>query len=138
MAGIEDTISTLELKLKQAKERKRKIEARKRADESKAKRRQETRRKILVGSMILAKLDQPDPDRAARAKTRLSEDLAAFLTRPDDRAMFPDLLPQPADSSPTPPGLDSTRPHVGASLEQEGGRKEEIEDEEVIVNLRQW
>ena len=134
MAGIEDTISALEEKLKQAKERKRKIEARKRSGEAKAKRRTDTRRKILVGSMILAKLDQQDPDRAARAKTRLTEDLAAFLTRPDDRALFPDLLPQPADPSPGLAPVRQTEPSASGDDVQEAVGKEGGE----VIGQRNW
>ena len=47
MATIEERIAALETKLKQEKAKKQQIEARKRAAESKAKRSQDTRRKIL-------------------------------------------------------------------------------------------
>ena len=57
MATIEERIAALETKLKQEKAKKQQIEARKRAAESKAKRSIDTRRKILVGAVILAKVD---------------------------------------------------------------------------------
>ena len=55
MATIDERIATLEAKLKQEKARKQLIEARKRAAESKLKRSQDTRRKILVGAAVLGK-----------------------------------------------------------------------------------
>lgn len=51
---------------------------------------QDTRRKILIGAMNLAKLD--NPERGARARLALVRDLDLYLTRPDDRALFADLL----------------------------------------------
>jgi len=83
MAGIDDTIATLETKLKQAKARKQQLEARKRAIDSKKNRANDTRRKILVGAAILAKVEQGE-----WPKARLLEMMDPFLTRPDDRALF--------------------------------------------------
>ena len=83
MAGIEDTIAALETKLKQAKARKQKIEAQKRAAERKVERSQDTRRKILVGAAILAKVERED-----WPKEKLLAMLDSTLTRNDDRALF--------------------------------------------------
>jgi hypothetical protein len=83
MAGIDDTIATLETKLKQAKARKQQLEARKRTLNSKKNRANDTRRKILVGSAILAKVD-----RGEWPRSRLLEMMGQTLTRPDDRALF--------------------------------------------------
>ncbi len=83
MAGIDDTISTLEQKLKQAKAKKQQIEARKRAIEAKAKRADDTRRKVLVGAVILAKVE-----RGEWPKEKLDALLSNALTRDDDRALF--------------------------------------------------
>lgn len=83
MAVIDDTIAALEAKLKQAKARKQQLEARKRALESKKSRADDTRRKILVGAAILAKVDRDEWPRS-----RLLEMMAQTLTRPDDRALF--------------------------------------------------
>ena len=83
MAGIDDTIATLETKLKQAKARKQQLEARKRAIDSKKNRANDTRRKILVGAAILAKVD-----RGEWPKARLMDMMGQTLTRPDDRALF--------------------------------------------------
>lgn len=83
MAGIEDTIAALEAKLKQAKARKQKLEARKRAAERKVERSQDTRRKILVGAAILGKVEREE-----WPKEKLLAMLDSTLTRDDDRALF--------------------------------------------------
>jgi uncharacterized protein YpiB (UPF0302 family) len=83
MATIENTIANLEAKLKQAKAKKQQIEARKRAIETKEERTKDTRRKILVGAAILAKVE-----RGEWPKDKLLNMLDAALTRPDDRALF--------------------------------------------------
>ena len=91
MATIEERIAALEAKLKQEKAKKQQIEARKRAMESKRKRSEDTRRKILVGAVILAKVE-----RGEWPQEKLRASLDASLTREDDRALF-DLAPiQPA------------------------------------------
>jgi septal ring factor EnvC (AmiA/AmiB activator) len=83
MATIENTIASLEAKLKQAKAKKQQIEARKRALETKEERAKDTRRKILVGAAILAKVE-----RGEWPKDRLLAVLDSSLTRPDDRLLF--------------------------------------------------
>lgn len=83
MAGIDETITALEEKLKQAKAKKQKIEARKRAATSELKRKQTTRRKILVGAAILEKVA-----RGEWPESRLLEMLDKTLIRPYDRALF--------------------------------------------------
>ena len=83
MTAIEDTIATLETKLRQAKAKKQQIEARKRALEAKEKRAQDTRRKILVGATILAKVE-----RGEWPQDKLLKMLDTALTRTDDRALF--------------------------------------------------
>ena len=83
MATIENTIASLEAKLKQAKAKKQQIESRKRALESKEERAKDTRRKILVGAAILAKVE-----RGEWPKDKLLAMLDSALTRSDDRALF--------------------------------------------------
>lgn len=83
MATIENTIASLEAKLKQAKAKKQQIEARKRNLEKKAERAKDTRRKILVGAAILAKVE-----RGEWPKDKLLNLLDVSLSRPDDRALF--------------------------------------------------
>ena len=60
--------------------------------ESTKERKRDTRRKILAGACVLNRADK-DPD-AAR---HLKEILDAFLTKPQDRAVF-DLPPCPKDA----------------------------------------
>ena len=83
MPSIDDTIAALEAKLKQAKARKQLAENRKRAAEQKLSRRQDTRRKVLVGAVILARVERGDWPR-----DKLLALLDAHLTREDDRALF--------------------------------------------------
>lgn len=83
MATIESTIANLEAKLKQAKAKKQQIEARKRAMETKEERAKDTRRKILVGAAILAKVERGD-----WPKAKLYAMLDSDLKRVDDRALF--------------------------------------------------
>ena len=106
MAGIDDTIAALEAKLKQAKARKQQFEVRKRAAESKRQRAYDTRRKILVGAAILAKVD-----RGEWPKSRLLDMMGQTLTRTDDRALFgldgkaEDAREEPAPAPPSKPSM---------------------------------
>ncbi len=83
MPGIEDRIADLERRLKQAKALKQQQVARSRAAEKKRQRSEDTRRKILVGAVILAKVDHGE-----WPKERLREWMDKALTRADDRALF--------------------------------------------------
>jgi hypothetical protein len=80
-------VKDLEEKLKQAKALKQKAEARVKASETKQKRADDTRRKILVGAAILAKVE-----RGEWPKEKMLEMMGQQLTRPDDRVLF-DLPP---------------------------------------------
>lgn len=84
----EEAVKAAKEKLKQAKSLKQKQEAKKRTEDAKAKRAADTRRKILVGQAILAKVE-----RAEWPKDKLLAMLDTALTRPDDRALFD--LPTP-------------------------------------------
>jgi hypothetical protein len=90
MASIDETIAALENRLKQAKAKKQQAEARKRAAEQKKTRAEDTRRKVLVGAAILARVE-----RGEMAESDLADIMGRFLTRPDDRALF-DLDKSPA------------------------------------------
>lgn len=96
MATIDERITVLETKLKQEKAKKQKIEALKRAAESKTKRSMDTRRKILVGAAILAKVE-----RGEWPQDKLLAMLDASLTRSDDRALFD--LPALPETPPAQP-----------------------------------
>jgi hypothetical protein len=77
-------------KLKQAKALKQKQEARQRATLAKQERAADTRRKVLVGTSILAKVE-----RGEWTKEKLLAMLDAALTRPHDRELFGLAVPQP-------------------------------------------
>ena len=83
MANISGRIDALEQRLKQLKAKQQRSEARQRSLESKRARRDELRRKILVGAVVLAKVEQGGFQQAT-----LHEWLDAALTRPEDRALF--------------------------------------------------
>ena len=83
MDTIESRIEAAKKKLKQLTAQKQQLEARKRSEESKRKRTDDTRRKILVGAAILAKVE-----RGEWPESRLLEMMDKVLTRPDERALF--------------------------------------------------
>jgi hypothetical protein len=76
-------IAQLEEKLRQLKAREQAIEARRRTLESRRSRKADTRRKILVGAIVLAKVE-----RGEIARGDLMRWLDGALTRSDDRALF--------------------------------------------------
>jgi prefoldin subunit 5 len=88
MPKLDQQIETLQERLKQLKTRQQAIENRKKAIESKRERKADTRRKILVGAIVLAKVEQKVMDQA-----KLRDWLDEALTRDDDRALF-DLPPK--------------------------------------------
>lgn len=89
MARLADRIATLEAKLKEAKAKQQQIEARQRAADAKRYRQQDTRRKVLVGALILSRVE-----RGEWPREKLLAMLDAALTRADDRALF-ELPPVP-------------------------------------------
>jgi uncharacterized protein YpiB (UPF0302 family) len=92
MARLADRIATLEAKLKEAKAKQQQIEARQRAADAKRSRQQDTRRKVLVGALILSRVE-----RGEWPREKLLAMLDAALTRADDRALF-ELPPVPEKS----------------------------------------
>ena len=82
-AKLDERITGLEEKLKQLRTRQQRIEARKRALLSRRERAADTRRKILVGAIVLAKVEQGEIDAA-----QLRRWLDQALTREDDRELF--------------------------------------------------
>lgn len=76
-------IELLETKLKQLKAREQLVEARRRRLESQRARKADTRRKILVGAIVLAKVEQ-----GVVSESELREWLDGALRREDDRTLF--------------------------------------------------
>ena len=83
MANLSGQIDALEQRLKQLKIKQQRMESRRRSIESRRGRRDDLRRKILVGAVVLAKVEEGRFQDAT-----LREWLDAALTRPDDRALF--------------------------------------------------
>lgn len=82
-AKLDERITGLEEQLKQLRTRQQRIEARKRTLLSRRERAADTRRKILVGAIVLAKVEQGELDAA-----QLRSWLDAALTRKVDRELF--------------------------------------------------
>ena len=76
-------IEKLEERLKQLKVQQARAEARRRMQVSRQSRRDDTRRKILVGAVVLAKVEQ-----GVIADADLRAWLDGALTRADDRSLF--------------------------------------------------
>ena len=91
---IEERIESLEAKLKQLKVKQQRIDARARALASRRARKDDTRRKILIGATVQARVDTRQLDHA-----ELQAWLDTHLTRPDDRALF-ELPPKPGSPKP--------------------------------------
>lgn len=54
---------------------------------------QDTRRKIILGALILDRLENPrDPEFAARLHRWLQDELPGFLTRDVDRELFEEIM----------------------------------------------
>lgn len=83
MADFNERIATLEDRLKQLKAKQHLIDNRRRTLETRRNRKEDTRRKILVGAIILAKVEHGEI-----SGTQLRQWLSESLTRPDDRALF--------------------------------------------------
>jgi hypothetical protein len=82
-AKIVERIGTLEERLKHLKAKQQRTAARQRTLESRRTRRDDTRRKILVGAIVLAKVEQ-----GVIQESILRGWLDGSLTRADDRALF--------------------------------------------------
>jgi len=83
MPKLDDQISTLQEKLTQLKLRQQRLDARQRALDALRERKATTRRKILVGGVVLAKVEHGEID-AEQFRGWLDQ----ALTRADDRALF--------------------------------------------------
>ena len=83
MIEYESRIQKLEARLRQLKVRKQRGDARRRALESKRSRREEARRKFLVGAAVLMQVDRGTLQTAV-----LRQWLDSALTRADERDLF--------------------------------------------------
>jgi hypothetical protein len=83
MPKIDERIESLEAKLKQLKTQQQRKEARARTVAAKRSRHQDLRKKILVGAVVLSKVETKEFD-AAVLRGWMNQE----LSRPDDRALF--------------------------------------------------
>ena len=83
MTKLDERVATLEEKLKQLKVRQQRITARASALASRRVRNEDTRRKILAGAILLAKVEAGDFD-----SRRFMRWLDKALVREDDRKLF--------------------------------------------------
>lgn len=83
MPNLDERISALEERLKQLKAKQQRVEARRRTLESRRARKEGTRRKVLVGAIVLARVEH---GRLPEAELRAWLDEA--LESADDRALF--------------------------------------------------
>ena len=83
LSKLEASIEAQQKKLAQLKARKQRIEQREKSKLQGLARKQDTRRKILAGALLLELMAKDTEFQ----KTMLGK-LSAFLTRPDDRALF--------------------------------------------------
>lgn len=82
-AKLEESIAGLEERLKQLRMRKIRLDQRQRSLSSKRERAADTRRKILVGALVLAQVENGEQPRE-----NLYSALDRYLTREDDRKLF--------------------------------------------------
>ncbi len=94
MAKLDEQISTLQERLTQLKVRQQHIDARKRAIAAQRERKAETRRKMLVGALVMQKAKEGQMD-AQLLRSWLDQ----VLTRAEERALF-DLPPLPVEGRP--------------------------------------
>ena len=83
LTKLEATIAAQQTKLDQLKARKQKMDALHKAKATSLERRQDTRRKVLAGAMLMDLMDKD-----AELKKQMLGKLSTFLTRPDDRVLF--------------------------------------------------
>ena len=83
MPKLEERISTLEARLKQMKAKQAQVDARRRTVASRRGRKDELRRKILVGAIVLERIEAGEFD-----ATQLWVWLDRGLTRKEDRELF--------------------------------------------------
>jgi len=68
----------------------------------------DTRRKVLLGALVLHRLENSkDEEFSRRLREWLKRELPDFLTRDSDKALFADLI-QPAPASTSAPAPDTT------------------------------
>ena len=80
---LSERISTLKQRLKELNAQRQRVDQRRRTFESRKSRKEDTRRKILVGALLLARVEQ-----GRFSEKELQGWLDGALTRTDDRKLF--------------------------------------------------
>ena len=83
LAKLDASIEAQQVRLAQLKAQKQKLEALAKTKLQGLARKQDTRRKVLLGAMLLERMER-DP----QVKQQFMDQLASFLTRRDDRLLF--------------------------------------------------
>lgn len=65
----------------------------------KQERAKDTRRKVLLGALVLHRLEKGQDEFSKKLGDWLNRELPGFLTRDDDKALFADMLDAPAHAS---------------------------------------
>jgi hypothetical protein len=97
---LDESIAGQRKKLEQLKARKQALEARQNTRLKGEERRRDTRRKVLLGAMLLEQMQRDE-----NVQRNLSAQLDAFLVREQDRALFglsPRAVAQEPDDAPKP------------------------------------
>ena len=83
MRKMEERIATLEQQLKALKERHQKTEAKRKRQEAQRAKKDDVRRKMLAGTVVLEKVDRGEID-----KSEFRRWVDSVLREPEDRALF--------------------------------------------------
>lgn len=89
---LEERIALAEEKARQAVEQAKRLKAQR----DKTERANDTRRKILIGALVLDRIEKDD-DAAKWLRDFLSRELPSFVTRDHDRTLFSTLRNRPED-----------------------------------------
>jgi hypothetical protein len=104
--------TSIQQRINQLDERKKALKARL----GKQERREDTRRKILIGALVLHRLEHSrDAEFTRRLSHWLVRELPGFLTRDGDQALFTDLLGRVADKRVAEGGPTTEDAHTGGS-----------------------
>jgi hypothetical protein len=73
----------------------------------------DTRRKILIGALVLHRLEHSgDGEFSKRLTDWLKRELPGFLTREEDKMLFADLLNEKGDAASSKPPEESPKPET--------------------------
>ena len=103
---------TIQERLAQLEAQKKTLQARL----GKRERAQDTRRKVLLGALVLQRLETAnDPEFTKRLGDWLRRELPGFLTREADKALFADLIDTPVDQPVPAKETEPARPSERAA-----------------------